>query len=101
MMLETEESDPFNSKIAARRRAGSADETLIDCLPVLTTGWFDTTDEYEAHRRIIKNKLNVSASANTGMYAMVDKKKIYDRYKDMGGSKGSLILCGTDAWGIH
>ena len=64
---------------------------------MLTTGWFDTNKEYEAHRRQVKNKLNMSVG-NDGQYANKDKAQLYKSYKKMGGSRGSVMLGGTDAF---
>lgn len=64
---------------------------------MLTTGWFDTNDEFEAHRRVLKNKLRMSVG-NDGEYADPKKAILYKSYKDMGGIKGSLIMGGPDAF---
>lgn len=66
---------------------------------MLTTEWFDTNDEFEAHRRQFKNKLNMSDSG-TGQYTDKDKYKVYQSYKDLGGRKGSMILGGPDAFDV-
>ena len=66
---------------------------------MLTTGWFDTNDEFEAHRRKFKNKLNMSVK-HDGRYEDEDQMKVYKNYKDMGGMKGSIIMGGPDAFDV-
>ena len=78
-----------------RQRGGS--ETLIDAKPFLTTGWFDTADEYEKHKRGVKNRLSKSSK---WVADDSDFNKVYQSYKDMGGLKGSLIMGGPDAFDI-
>ena len=65
--------------------------------PVLTTGWFDTNDEYLEHRRKVKSKLHVSARAD-GKYEDNVQRLAYENYKDLGGAKGGMIMGGPDAF---
>ena len=94
-MVDDSDSDdePDFKKSQIRQRAGS--ETLIDAKPFLTTGWFDTADEFEKHKRGVKNKL---AKSSHGLGK--EKKLVYQSYKDMGGLKGSLIMGGPDAFDV-
>ena len=72
---------------------------MVEIKPILTTGWFDTNDEFEAHRRKVKNKLHVSVK-DDGKYEKNSRRKVYESYRDMGGVKGSLIMGGPDAFDI-
>ena len=72
-------------------------EVFDEIKPVLTTGWFDTNDEYLEHRRKVKTKLHVSARAD-GKYEETAGLMAYESYKDLGGAKGGLILGGPDAF---
>ena len=72
-------------------------EVFDEIKPVLTTGWFDTNDEYLEHRRKVKTKLHVSARAD-GKYDDTAERMAYSSYKDLGGAKGGLILGGPDAF---
>ena len=68
---------------------------------MLTTGWFDHNDEYEAHRRLVKEKLNMSLGENGHYDSKSEKKrKLYKNYKNKGGSKGSILFAGTSAYDV-
>ena len=72
---------------------------MVEIKPILTTGWFDTKEEYEAHRRKVKSKLHISARAD-GNYDNTSRRKAYESYRNMGGFKGSLIMGGPDAFDV-
>ena len=66
---------------------------------MLTTTWFDTHDEYEAHRRVVKNNMNMSVG-NNGKIEDNDKHAVYKSYRDMGGNSGNVIFGGPDAFDV-
>ena len=72
---------------------------MVEVRPLLTTGWFDTKEEFEAHRRKVKSKMHVSARED-GTIDRSTKRKVYESYRDMGGIKGSLIMGGPDAFDV-
>ena len=89
----------------SRERSYSVDEnkknTMVEVKPMLTTGWFDNKEEFEAHRRLVKQKLNMSLGANGHYDSKSEKKrKIYKSYKDKGGSRGSVLFAGSSAYDV-
>jgi len=65
--------------------------------PLLTTGWFDTNDEFDEHRRHVKNKMNKSVHQNGSDSGGMN---VYKNYKNMGGRQGNLIFGGPDAFDV-
>ena len=61
---------------------------------MLTTGWFDTKEQFEAHRRKIKSKLSRSIRAD-GEYEDTAEHAAYEGYRNLGGAKGGLIIGGA------
>ena len=99
LMVEEDDAENFDNSQIRKRRTGSEGDTMVEIKPILTTGWFDTKEEYEAHRRQVKSKLHVSARAD-GKYEETRRRKAYESYRDMGGIKGSLIMGGPDAFDV-
>lgn len=96
-MVLVEESEAFNPK-ASRIRSNSADGTLVEVSPILTTGWFDTNDEFENHRKKVKNRFTMRMSGNAELDEQ--KSQVYKSYRNMGGMAGSLIMGGPDAFDV-
>ena len=71
---ELEESN-FAS-VVRKGRSNSADGTLVEVKPMLVTGWFDTNDEFEAHRRVLKNRMHISVKSD-GRYLDDERRKLY------------------------
>ena len=65
-----------------------------DVSPILTTGWFDTKEEYEKHKKDVKNKLRQSYNQSP------DARNTWRSYKKMGGMAGSMIIGGPDAFDV-
>ena len=70
-----------------------------DVSPILTTGWFDTKEEYELHKKEVKNKLRQSYNPN-GQALSPDARKTWRSYKTLGGMAGSMIIGGPDAFDV-
>ena len=76
------------------------DNTFVEAQPILTTGWFDTNDDFEAHRRLVKTKMNMSLKEDGRYDESQNRRKLYQTYKHMGGSKGSVLFAGTSAFDV-
>lgn len=70
-----------------KKRAKSGEvNTFVEVAPFLEkTGWFDTKEEFDQHKRKFKNKLNISVRED-GEYEDYNKYRLYQSYKNKGGT---------------
>ena len=96
LFIEHKDDDDLTQPVLTRPNSAG---NRVDVSPILTTGWFDTKEEYEKHRREVKNKLRMSHNPN-GHSLSPDVRKTWRSYKNMGGMAGSLVIGGPDAFDV-
>ena len=96
MFIEQNEDDDIQTPNVNTRPNSAGNRP--DVSPILTTGWFDTKEEYERHKKEVKNELRKSYNPNGPMSP--DVRKTWRSYKTMGGMQGSVIYGGPGAFDV-
>ena len=90
LLIESDQSGENKESMVEpmlKKRAKSGDvNTFVEVAPFLEkTGWFDTNEEFDQHKRKFKNKLNLSVRED-GEYEDYNKYRVYQSYKNKGGT---------------